>query len=387
MFETRFDTPDRAYTFYYDESNNHRKFYINADHDSYNIDNDPARKQAAATNFMLGGIVHVGETCDADPGELITNLRLQKSAKELKFAQIASGSFDSVLKSPRIRQVLQWLLDSDLFVHYFSLNMEYWAFVDIVDDCISHCLQHGRLAIPGERLFSFVASQKDALQRLVAGNRKEFLATMRQFSYPSIGDREREFVAALLELTRRRIASLTSYGQSILEEISVLRGLEKLLFICRDIDEMGLVDDDEEGVLVDGLSEFYQFRGRLFPNSLHVFDEELSVEKELIQLDSLDPDVKFRHRFVNSETSPFNQVSDVIAGLLAKYFEFIGSTPLDALLGAQAAFNPFQIEALGLLKAVIEKSHEENAHLLHYVMPASDHRKHGVFLFPNEYGR
>ncbi|MCR4471837.1 MULTISPECIES: hypothetical protein [unclassified Burkholderia] len=33
------------------------------------------------------------------------------------------------------------------------------------------------------------------------------------------------------------------------------------------------------------------------------------------------------------------------------------------------AFNSFQFDALDLLKAVVEKSDEENEHLLHYVMP------------------
>nr|WP_057929649.1 hypothetical protein [Burkholderia ambifaria] len=44
-------------------------------------------------------------------------------------------------------------------------------------------------------------------------------------------------------------------------------------------------------------------------------------------------------------------------------------TPLDALLSARMAFNSFQFDALDLLKAVVEKSDEENEHLLHYVMP------------------
>jgi hypothetical protein len=145
MFESRFNKSEPAYTMYYDESNNHRKFYINRERDSYNIDNDLGRKQGSSVNFMLAGVAHRGDSCKADPEELISSLRLQKSAKELKFDQVASGTFDVLVKSPKIKQILKWILDNDLLLHYFNLNMEYWAFADIIDDCIYHCIKNNNL--------------------------------------------------------------------------------------------------------------------------------------------------------------------------------------------------------------------------------------------------
>ncbi len=47
MFSPSFDSPTASYTFFYDESNNHRKFYINENTDNYNVDKDPSRKQKA----------------------------------------------------------------------------------------------------------------------------------------------------------------------------------------------------------------------------------------------------------------------------------------------------------------------------------------------------
>ncbi|MFM0557747.1 hypothetical protein P0D69_43450 [Paraburkholderia sediminicola] len=385
LFRPIFDSPQRSYTLYYDESNNHRKFYINRDHDSYNVDNDPSRKQAAATNFMLGGVAHRGESCAADPQELIASLRLQKTAKELKFDQVASGNYDLVLKSARIKQVLKWILDSDLFVHYFSLNMEYWAFVDIIDDCIYHCVQNNRLRVPDWQALAFVSFQKDALYRLLASDKAEFLATMRRFNYPAIEGREREFIGALLELSRSRIVALQSSSEPADDDLEAMLALGEFLSACGDIDDLGMTANEEAGALIDGLSLFYQHRGRLFGSSFHVFDDEFSVDDELAVLHRADPSIQFRHRFVNSLNSPFNQISDVVAGLFAKYFEFIERNTVGDLVAIRDTFNPFQTEALGLMREVIKKSDRECHHFLHYVMPENAHRKHGIFMFSDEY--
>ncbi|MFM0172130.1 hypothetical protein PQR33_22700 [Paraburkholderia sediminicola] len=385
LFRPIFGSPQRSYTLYYDESNNHRKFYINSAHDSYNVDNDPSRKQVAATNFMLGGLAHHGESCTADPEALIASLRLQKSAKELKFDQVASGSFDLVLKSARVKQILRWILDSDLFVHYFSLNMEYWAFLDIVDDCIYHCVQKDRLRVPDEQAFAFINLQKDALYRLLVSDKTRFLATMRRFNFPAIEGREREFIRALLELSQSRIEELRSSAGPSDDELESVLAFSQLLTACGDIDDMGMTVNDEAGALIDGLSVFYQNRGQLFANSTHVFDDEFSVDDDLAELHEADTSLQFRHRFVNSLNSPLTQISDVVAGLFAKYFECIERNSVDTLIAMRDAFNPFQTEALGLMRGVIDKSDQECQHFLHYVMPANSHRKHGIFMFPDEY--
>ncbi|MFL9910457.1 DUF3800 domain-containing protein [Paraburkholderia sp. RL17-337-BIB-A] len=385
MFRSIFDSSQRSYTLYYDESNNHRKFYINSGHDSYNVDNDPGRKQVAATNFMLGGLAHHGESCTADPQELIASLRLQKTAKELKFEQVASGCFDLVLKSARIKQILKWILEGDLFVHYFSLNMEYWAFLDIVDDCIYHCVQSDRLRVPDGQALAFINLQKDALYRLLASDKARFLATMRRFNYPAIEGQEREFIRALLELSRSRIGVLRSSAGPADDQLEPILAFSELLTACCDIDDMGMTVNDEAGALIDGLSVFYQHRGQLFANSTHVFDDEFSVDDDLALLHEADPGIEFSHRFVNSLNSPLTQISDVVAGLFAKYFEFIERNSVDTLVAMRDSFNPFQMEALGLMGGVIDKSDQECQHFLHYVMPASSHRKHGIFMFPDEY--
>lgn len=82
---------DVNYTFYYDETNNGRKFHL-AD-GRFNISIDQ--------NFILGGIVYEGQSNDIEPTELFQRLDLQKTINEVKFKHIASGDFINVLKSKK----------------------------------------------------------------------------------------------------------------------------------------------------------------------------------------------------------------------------------------------------------------------------------------------
>ncbi|MFJ1259936.1 hypothetical protein [Cupriavidus sp. CuC1] len=382
-----FDSPNEFYTFYYDESNNHRKFYINEEADNYNVDKDHNKKQKAATNFMLGGLAHKGASCAASAADLITSLKLQKTADELKFGQIASGNFDTALKSPQITHILRWILDSDLYVHYFNLSLEYWAFIDIIDDCVHHCVINGKLIFQNEKHWrEFLDFHKDVLYRLLEIDKAKFLATAKKFDYPKIDGKEREFLGAIVKLAISRIDILLAVEQSesIAAEIISMRRLAELLQLSEDIDDMGLTYNDEPGVLVDGLTIFYDHRGTMFPNSEHVFDDEFSVEEDLAVLNRARSGGTFKYRFVNSLDSHLTQVSDVIAGLFGKYFEFIERNELDTLLEVKAKFNRFQAETLRLMKAVIEKSDDESKSFLHYTMTASTHYKHAKFMFPDE---
>lgn len=387
MFRTSYDSPGQNYTLYYDESNNHRKFYINADNNSYNVDNDPDRKRSAGTNFLLAGVAHRGDSYTADLPALFESLRLPKTARELKFSLVAWGTFDVALKSARLKTFLQWTLDNDLYIHYFVLNMEYWGFIDIVDDCIFHCLHRKRLAsiVAPWNLQAYVGQQKDALYRALKDEKEKFLDIARRFGYPRIAGREKEFVVALHELISERAVKLLGAGRAgdNTDILQVLR-LAELLSLCSDIEIMELTNDAEEGALIDGLSVFYHNRGELFPHSVHIFDEESSVQKELLAMGGQDGLPPFKCKFVKSDNSLLTQVSDVIAGLFAKYFDFLDNATSEALVATRAALTPLQLETLELMKLLIEKSHDECMYLLHYVTADSVQEKHRQFMFPEE---
>ncbi|HBO2942907.1 TPA: hypothetical protein L4R51_006185 [Pseudomonas aeruginosa] len=127
------------YTFYYDESNNIRSLYLA--NGRFNTDSH----QNPSPCFVLAGIAHKGDQAKSNCEELITSLCLPPTAKELKFKQVAKGGFLDNLKSAKVTQILKWLVDSDYYLHYMNLNMEYWSLVDIIDDCCDHTDRHGML--------------------------------------------------------------------------------------------------------------------------------------------------------------------------------------------------------------------------------------------------
>jgi hypothetical protein len=152
---------------------------------------------------MLGGVAHRGTTTDADVAQLFAALRLPTEVPELKFKQVARGAFDAVLKSPQIRTLLKWVMDTDLYIHFFNLNMEYWSFVDIIDDCVDYCLRTGKITppFPGPDFIRYYHDfHKDALYQVIKAEKADFLKVVKRFGYPTIEGRETDFIRSLSKL-------------------------------------------------------------------------------------------------------------------------------------------------------------------------------------------
>lgn len=140
-----FPQQNQSYQFYYDESNNVRKLYLSKQIDGYNIDHDPDKHNSV--NFVLAGVAHTGSSSSADFDDLRQRIQLQANAQEFKLKHIAKGDFLTMLTSKKLTAFFEWLLYSDLYLHYFHLNMEYWGYVDIIDDCIHFGIQKGFIKI------------------------------------------------------------------------------------------------------------------------------------------------------------------------------------------------------------------------------------------------
>ena len=101
---------DGAYTFYYDETNNIRKFYVR----EFDFNS------AFTENFVLGGLVHEGSAPDVLP--LIDSFKLQSTIKEVKFKHIAKGNFLDCLQSPKLNLFLKFIKNSKLYAVGGYLN-------------------------------------------------------------------------------------------------------------------------------------------------------------------------------------------------------------------------------------------------------------------------
>ena len=117
---------DDAYTFYHDETNNIKKLRIKTG--GFNV--------AEPGVFVLGGVVHPGTPRDLDIETLRADMRIQKSAKEIKLEHVAKGRFLDVLRSTKLTVFLRWLSENDLRLHYHALDPVYWGIVDILDSIL-----------------------------------------------------------------------------------------------------------------------------------------------------------------------------------------------------------------------------------------------------------
>ncbi|EEJ4192951.1 hypothetical protein CSO23_004471 [Salmonella enterica subsp. diarizonae] len=387
----KFQPQPKNYTFYYDESNNVRKLYLSKIIDGYNIDHDPNKHNSV--NFVLAGVAHQNTCSTADFSNLRKRIQLQPNATEFKLKHLAKGSFLSMLTSKKLTGFLEWLLDCDLYLHYFNLNMEYWGVVDIIDDCIMFGLDKGILKkIPDKYLYIYALAIKDALHTYVKDNKIEYIKFLKSFDFPYIEGRERKFIQGLVSLISDHCVEL-SRKQADGKQVELAQSLLQLLMACSEakIDDLTLAmylpnqeRTNEDNIIVDGFSVFYQTRAQQFSQSKHVFDVEKVVEADLEELKKISPQIAaLNYSFADSKTNVLIQVSDVVAGLMQHYFDFINNTTHKEIIHLRSNLNEKQLINIHLIQALINKSDKENEVMLHYVMSALEHEKHRDFMYPN----
>ncbi|HGS5719708.1 TPA: DUF3800 domain-containing protein [Vibrio cholerae] len=376
-----FDTVDKNYTLFYDESNNVR--VLSLYNDQYNIDKD--KNQTASVNFILAGIAHRNNRVESDPENLVKKLKLQPTAQELKFNQVAKGNFEKVLCSSKIQMVLEWLLESDFYIHYFNLNMEYWAFIDIIDDAFSYLTEIR--ALKSNNLISpryYLDYHKDALYKLIRLDKSKFLSLMSKFNYPNLKSGfEKKLIREINKLLKENLRYSSILQTNISKETQMaFKSLSEMFDLCKNIPSLELTYNSNKDLLIDGFSVFYNDRSTKFKHSQHIFDDENTIEDEFNKLLVHDKKLsELDYKFIDSKDSVHVQLSDVVAGLFNKYFTFIEQNSLEDIIEIKNNFNSLQKKNVELLKELINKSDSECPHFLFYVMTMSEHDKHCKFMF------
>ena len=294
---------DESYTFYYDETNNLKKFYVR--------END--FNSSFTANFVLGGLVHKGNAPDVQG--LIESFNLQKTTKEVKFKHIANGDFIDCLKSKKLQLFLQFLNDNDIFVHYSSLNVFYWAIVDIVDSAIVNSEAAMQLDP------TFANHLKNDLYKLSRLEIDSVIELFYNYEYPNI---KSDKVIPFIE-------DLTSLFDGYIDSPEYHFGLESLRQILKEAkkaESLPFIMEEEDFVLLKDLSHFYLRPIYLFKNSTHILDNEDSISEIFQDYRILDGDDEIKnYSFVDSQSNPMVQLSDVFVGLIGKFKNYINSNP------------------------------------------------------------
>lgn len=325
-----------AYTFYYDETNNIKTFYVRENDFNFTFD----------ANFVLGGLVHQGAAPNVKP--LIQSFRLQKTAREVKFKHIAFGDFPDCLKSDKLNLFFNFLEESTLYVHYTSLNILYWSIVDIVDSAIMNLPAALKLG-PG-----FSNHLKNDLYKLCRLEIDSVRKLFYDFGYPNIkSDKIGQF-----------IEELTSVFEPYLETEEFHIGLESLRQILKQSAKSGslpFVMDEEDHLLLANLVDFYMKPIYVFRNSTHIFDNEDSIQQELQNYNILYQGSQIaNYSFVDSQDSELTQLSDVFTGIMGKYTQYRNTHSFDEMVSDIENFSEMQLKNLSLFIKLIDKSDRKN---------------------------
>ena len=332
---------DGEYTFYYDETNNIRKFYLK----EYDFNS------AFSNNFVLGGLVHEGSAPDVQT--LIDSFQLQKSVKEVKFRHIAKGEFLDCLKSKKLALFLKFVKNSELYIHYSSLNILYWSLVDIVDSAISHSEASQQLGL------QFANTLKNDLYKLSKIEIDSVISLFRRFEYPNI---KKNSVLPFIE-------ELSDLFIGYLDNMEFHFGLESLRQILKEAKKKGslpFVMDEEDFVLIKDFSHFYLRPIYIFKNSKHIFDNEDSIAEVLSGYRIVDDSREVNnYSFVDSQSNQLTQLSDILVGLIGKLHSYLNTRSRDEIISDFGQLNVAQSENIDLLLSLIDESHDKNIGFLH----------------------
>lgn len=346
---------DEPYTIYYDETNNIRRLHVRAD--GLNVGETKC--------FVIAGIAHHGPARDLKIDELRQVLRVQKTAKEIKLDHVAKGGFLELLKSRKLETFLEWILDQGFYVHYSALDPLYWSVVDIIDSILTEY---------GDRTLLMTNWQlKNALYTILRHDQKDTVGLFQRSTYPDVGrDRRRKFVAELRERLEARTHLLDHFDAAMLKGI---------LQIAEKLDALPYLENETPNVLIDGFGLFFVGRICLFKNSVHILDVEEVVQDYIGRQTFVDGDQKLDiYRFATSHDEPGVQISDVIAGLLGKFFSMLQRYEFEELAEMRHQLNPQQERSLALLRQVLDRSLEENPAFAHYILSFEDQRRAAFFL-------
>jgi hypothetical protein len=341
------------YAFFYDETNNIRKFWIRDD----GFNEEPK-------NFVLGGIAHKKSEPLTGLDELIKSLHIQKSAKEIKFDQLATGSYLGVLNSQKIRTLLEWLIANRVFIHYTNLNILYWSLVDIVDSLWED---------PDLRQYMpYVMQIKGELFNLANTDLSRLVPMLKKYRFPNVPRNSNS--AFMMELSGL-LDSVSAKPQSDISQL-VIYMIKK----AADLQNLPFICDNEDDVLIDSFATLFLRPLYIYPNSSHKFDNETEVQEALRNMQ-----VEYKGRFVdysfvNSKNCLEVQLSDGICGLLGSHFNFLEEHSAKKLVEIKNNLNPRQRQTLALLRKLIDISDAQSNGFLHRISPMDSDYKNSYFL-------
>ena len=338
----------KKYVFYYDESNNCRKFWIDDSKQQFNSD--------YKADFVLGGLVRKEEEkVEASIETFRKPLMLQANVEEIKFKNLyAKGNFLQCVQERRLFETLSWIDKSPFYIHYTNVNNLFYTLVEIFDSIV----EFDEISEFGYDYFKL----KSVFYYMFEGKADTLQALMFKYKYPNIQKEEiGSFCNDLLFLLGRR--------REMREEEKFLAGM---LARAAELDELIFLHENDDYVMQDNYVEFYIDPIRKYQKSKHIFDEETTVQDMVKKQIAMGDNMADNFEFVKSETDVFVQLSDVIAGILGKMFKYINSTSVNQRRKDVESLAKLQIDNILLIDKLRTEANRENSGFLCSIGPCDE---------------
>lgn len=331
--------------FYYDETNNYRKFHIKSG--KLNIED--------AGEFLLGG-VHVNKGRLIDISQLKNEIRLDKTAKELKFKHVGKESLSETLKSRKIKTILEFLLSENINIHFQRFNSLNWGIVDIFESILTN---------PEFKFTIYHLEIKDYLYHALTNNLLNTISTLYNYNYPDIDTSKiKNFYRDITRIVEVAPNTNTFLRGCLLEALHLGANQDEAVFI-QDQEELRLI-------LVDDYSHLYRNRTLTFPTSNHYFDMEKIPKHSLEKVGNSFHGIPLNNfEFLISHDSDGIQLSDVIIGLMSKIINYCTLKTELELISFRKNLGTIENSILDIIWKLISRSDNESPAYFHNVIPIS----------------
>lgn len=343
---------DAKFNFYYDETNNPRKFWI-----KQKKFNSPVDK-----NFVLGGVVIENEESIENFNEMKNILVLPKNINELKSKYILKPTFLNSLKSENLTKILKWICGNEIYIHFINIDILDVIVKDILSIIIDKSLDSDK--IKGLELL-----HGHALYKHISGNINKVCELLVKYNYPKI---HREAIPCFCQdwvALLKRLKSKHPFPKDEFEKIGRSIMFDELWKMFDQIKSSDNFDDlSEDQYIVSDYANYYLMKPEIFTNSFHIFDEESEVEKIIDARSGINFNGNRNYTFKNSIEEELVQISDVIVGLLSRLFAYIeglngeleNGRIVEKLIDSISKLNKIQKENFLLLINIMRESQEKN---------------------------
>jgi len=335
----------RKYVFYYDESNNCRKFWVDDSKQQFNTD--------YTADFVLAGLVKKEEDIvDVSLETFRKPLKLQGNVEEIKFNKLyAKCDFLQCVKEKRLFETLSWIDKSPFYIHYTNVNNLFYTLVEIFDSIV----KPDEISKFGYDYFKM----KSVFYYMFKGKADDLQILMFKYKYPNI---QREKIEAFCN----ELLFLLGSRREMKEEEKFLAGM---LARASKSDELVFLHDNDDYIMQGNYAEFYADPIRKYQKSTHIFDEETAVQDIVKKQIALGENMAENFKFVKSETDIFVQLSDVVAGVLGKLFKYINSTSVNQRRKDIESLSKIQVDNIILIDKLRMEADRENPGFLCSIAP------------------